>query len=467
MFRSAPTSTGARIVTRFPPSPTGYLHIGGVRTALFNYLFARQQGGTFLLRIEDTDRARSKKEYEDNIIEGLAWLGLSHDNADAPRQSERGDLYRSYLKKLVDAGAAYVSKETPTEEGGREEVIRFRNPNKQVSFDDLVRGRVTFDTTELGDFVIAKSMEEPIYHLAVVVDDFEMGVTHVIRGEDHVSNTPRQILIQEALGFPRPVYAHIPLILASDRSKLSKRHGAVSLTEYRDRGYEPAALINYLALLGWNPGTEQEIFSLEELVRTFDLTKVQKGGAIFSEEKLRWINKEHLKRVPINTFALEAERRLVSATRFKDHGWAIDHSMVLRLAETLLERIDTYADITKLVDDGEVDYLFVAPKYDALSLKWKGEKEHATTLTHLRSVLSFLEAIPEKKWTEEGIKSAVWPYADKEGRGNVLWPYRYALSGRDKSPNPFSLSYVFGKTETLKRLATAIELCERHVATHP
>lgn len=290
-----------KIITRFPPSPTGPVHIGNVRTALFNYLFAKHSGGDFVVRIEDTDKVRSKKEYEEEMLESLEWLGLKRDG-ELWHQSERTEIYRKYLQKLIDKDKAYVSNETegdPTSPRLRgtwnREVVRFRNLNKSVKFDDLVRGTVEFDTTELGDFIIAKSIDEPLYHLAVVIDDFETGITHVIRGEDHISNTPRQILIQEAIGAPRPLYAHLPLILAQDRSKLSKRkHGeSVSLSYYRSKGYSPGAIINYLALLGWNPGTEQEIFTLEELINVFELSKVHKGGAIFDEKKLAWVNRKH------------------------------------------------------------------------------------------------------------------------------------------------------------------------------
>lgn len=272
------------------PSPTGNFHVGSVRTALFNFLFARKNTGKFILRIEDTDKDRSKKEFEDDILESLKWLGLKYD--EFYRQSERIEIYKKYLQKLIDENKAYISAET---EGENREVVRFRNPNKQMVFEDLVRGKVEFDTTELGDFIIAKNLNEPLYHLAVVVDDFEAEITHVIRGEDHISNTPRQILIQEAIDAPRPIYAHLPLILAPDRSKLSKRkHGeSVSLDYYRQKGYLPVAIINYLALLGWNPGTEQEIFTLDELINVFDFSKVHKGGAIFDEKKLAWVNRKH------------------------------------------------------------------------------------------------------------------------------------------------------------------------------
>ena len=266
------------------PSPTGKLHIGGVRTALYNFLYARQNGGKFILRIEDTDKERNKKEYEEDILEGFKWLGLNYD--ELYKQSDRGEIYKKYLEKLISDDLAYEAED---------KVIRFRNPGKDVIFNDLIRGDIKFNTEELGDFVIAKSIDDPLYHLAVVVDDHESGITHIIRGEDHISNTPRQILIQEAIGASRPLYAHLPLILAPDRSKLSKRkHGeSVSLEYYRNKGYSAEAIINYLALLGWNPGTDQEIFTLDELLKVFNLQKVHKGGAILDEKKLSWVNRKH------------------------------------------------------------------------------------------------------------------------------------------------------------------------------
>jgi glutamyl/glutaminyl-tRNA synthetase len=327
------------VITRFPPSPTGVLHVGSVRTALYNYIFARQNNGKFIIRIEDTDRERSKPEFETNIIKGLQWLGLSHDNEKIIRQSEQASTYETYLKKIVDSGHAYISKEAVKEEGQRSEVIRFKNPNKIITFTDLVRGDITFDTTELGDFVIAKSLSEPLYHVAVVVDDHEAGVTHVIRGEDGISNTPRQILIQEAIGASRPIYAHLPLILDAERAKLSKRkHGEkVALDYYVSKGYLKEAILNYLALLGWNPGTEQEIFSLDELVKLFDLAKVQKGGAIFNEEKLKWINKEHVAKLSDDEFNTLARAFIPADLTF-------DEATLLKILKTCKERISTLGE---------------------------------------------------------------------------------------------------------------------------
>jgi glutamyl/glutaminyl-tRNA synthetase len=261
-------------------------------------LFAKKNGGKIIFRFEDTDRERSKKEFGEDILESLKWMGITYDEGPF-RQSDRTEVYKKYIKMMLDSGHAYLSTgEGDTEFAifdpqklttkaltkNRDSVIRFKNPKKKIIFNDLIRGPVEFDTEELGDFVIAKSIDEPIYHLAVVVDDFDMGITHIIRGDDGISNTPRQILIQEAIGAPRPQYAHVPLILAPDRSKLSGRHGAVSIRDYRKMGYLPEALVNYLALLGWNPGTEQEIFNMNELIEAFDISKIQKGGAIFNTE---------------------------------------------------------------------------------------------------------------------------------------------------------------------------------------
>src|SRR5579872_2048667 len=299
-----------KIVVRIPPSPTGYFHVGRARTALLNYLFAKKNDGEIVFRIEDTDKERSKKEYEEDIIDGLAWLGITYDNGPF-RQSERGDIYKKYIQKMLDKGTAYVSQET---EGENKEVIRFKNPNKTLVFNDLIRGDISFDTTELKDFVIAKSITEPLYHLTVVIDDHEMGVTHIIRGDDGISNTPRQILLQEAIGAARPIYAHVPLILAPDKSKMSARHGATSLRDFRAMGYLPEAMVNFLGLLGFNPGGERELYALPELVEVFDLSRVQKGGAVFNVKKLDWYNKEYIKKVP-----KEIQEREILA-RLKKHG---------------------------------------------------------------------------------------------------------------------------------------------------
>jgi glutamyl-tRNA synthetase/nondiscriminating glutamyl-tRNA synthetase len=456
-----------KIVTRFAPSPTGLLHAGNYRTALFTYLFARHQAGTFLLRVEDTDKARSKKEYEDNIIESLEWLGLENDGFF--RQSDRIDIHKKYLQQLIDSGHAYASKETPKNPGDREEVIRFKNPNKKVRFNDLIRGTIEFDTTDLHDFVIARSMDEPIFHLVVVVDDHEMGVTHVIRGEDHISNTPRQILICEALGLTPPLYAHIPLLLAPDRSKLSKRKGALPMTDYRDRGYLKEALLNYMALLGWNPavkdsaGAEREIFSKEELIGLFDLSKVQKGAAIFNEEKLAWMNKIYLAKLSDEEFLKQAKNFMPAELDVTKKA-----TLASKLLPLIREKIQAFGEIKSLfTPEGELSFVAPFPSntsrdrlpYKKEALMWRQEKEITQTKKHLKYVIDMLTVMPDSSadFTADKIKAAIWPYADKTGKGNVLWPMRYALSGKEKSPDPFIIADILGKAESLGRLTVAYE----------
>ncbi len=435
------------VVTRFAPSPTGFLHMGGVRTALFSYLYARQHEGKFILRIEDTDKARNKEEWTEGLVNDLGWLGLTHDVF--AKQSDRIAIHTSYIQKLIDSGHAYISKETPKEEGQRDEVIRFKNPNKVVTFTDIIRGVVSIDTTDLGDFVIARSLEEPVYHLAVVVDDFEMGVTHVIRAEEHLSNTPRHILIQEAIGAPLPVYAHLPLVLASDKSKLSKRkHGeTVSLSYYRSFGYLPEAIVNFVALIGWNPGDERELFTLPELIKEFSLEKVQKGGGVFNVDKLNWINKEYIKK-------LNPDEQLAGIRSFAPE--TVDEPTLKKLLPVLIDRINTWGDVTALFAAGEFDYLFNEPNVPADKLAWKGE-DLAAVREYLTEITNRFKNIDLSLWTPDGIKEALWPYAEEKGRGNVLWPTRMALTGKEKSADPFTVAALIGKEKTIERLERALQ----------
>ncbi|OHA79937.1 MAG: glutamate--tRNA ligase [Candidatus Yonathbacteria bacterium RIFCSPHIGHO2_01_FULL_44_41] len=442
-----------KVITRFAPSPTGVLHIGSVRTALYSWLYARQNNGKFILRIEDTDKERSKKEYEDNIIDGLEWLGLTHD--EFYRQSDRSDVYKRHLLALIADGTAYVSKEEPKELGERSEVIRFKNPNRVVTFHDVARGDISFDTTELGDFVIAKDFESPLYHFAVVVDDFEMRVTHVIRGDDAISNTPRQILIQEALGAPRPVYTHLPMILAPDKSKLSKRHGALAVTEYREEGYLPEAILNFVALMGWNPGNDKEIISLDEMIMLFKLEKIQKGAAVFNIDKLKWLNKHYIKLLPAEKAGKEILARFPEMLRIK----AEDNSEIFsKIIVVILDHISTFGEVRFFAEAGEYRYFFEDPIYPREALLWKDEQEPTRAAEKLEKVLVLLEEIDDVFFTPETIKTAIWDYATEAGRGSVLWPMRYALSGRDKSPDPFILSSILGKEATIRRIENAIKL---------
>ncbi len=440
------------VVTRMAPSPTGHLHIGTARTALFNYLFAKRHNGTFILRTEDTDKERSKKEYEDEILEGLSWLGITWD--EFYRQSERSAMYRTYLEKAIQKERAYVSREESKMRPGEfVEVVRLKNPNTTITFTDEIRGEISFDTTELGDFVIARSLDDALYHFTVVVDDHEMHVTHVIRGEDHISNTPRQILIQEAIGATRPIYAHLPLILAPDRSKLSKRHGAVMLGEYEKQGFLKEAIINYLALLGWNPGTDRELFTLDELTKVFDISGVQKSGAVFNIDKLKWFNKSYLGELDESVFRSYVDAFLPSTVRdypqFSDERYA-------RVIPLIRERSSTGSDIVSDFANGEYDFAFSVPHPDPTLIKWKHDATPRVTLPRLQKVAEIIATMPEELSTETA-KEYLWNYATEVGKGEVLWPLRVSLTGRERSPDPFMVIHIIGSAEAYNRVKTACD----------
>ncbi len=426
----------SHVVTRFAPSPTGLLHAGNYRTAVFAYLFAKHHGGDFVLRIEDTDRERSKPEYEKNILGALEWLSLPYDTF--YRQSEHVSQHRALLARLIDEGKAYISPEAPREGGGRAEVIRFKNLGGIVSFTDMIRGEISMDVGDLKDFVIARSLDEPVFHFAVVADDAAAGITHVVRGEDHIPNTPRQILIQRALGLPTPHYAHLPLILGADRSKLSKRRGARALTDYRDMGFLPHAMLNYLAFLGWNPGDEREYLSREELIFAFDLARVHKGSAIFDEVKLRSVNQYWMRSLPDEEFLVQGN---FEAT-------------LLPVVSLLKERASTFAEARELLA-GELRCLFERPILEKERLLAK-EPLVGKTKEYLDSSVARIEASIEGTTTPEVVKGVLMPYAEQEGRGAVLWPLRYALSGQERSPDPFTLVAILGKEEALARLRSAL-----------
>lgn len=438
------------VVTRFAPSPTGLLHAGNYRTAVFAYLFAKHSGGTFIVRIEDTDAARSKPEYEANIFESLAWLGLP---ADATyRQSEHRPRHRELLEKLVASGTAYVSKETPQAPGDREEVIRLKNIGGAITFSDMIRGEITTDVSDLGDFIIARSFDEPVFHFAVAVDDADEGVTHVIRGADHISNTARQMLVQRALNLPTPLYAHLPLILDSSHKKLSKRAGAKALTDYRDLGILPEALLNYLAFLGWNPGDEREYLSREELIKDFSLSRIQKGSAIFDETKLKSVNQHWMRTLSDDAFLAQM-------------GDLRNPEILQKTVPLLKERAQTFKEAREMLS-GELSCLFSAPSpsRDRLLAKEPADRP-GIAKTALESLLEAVKSLP-KGVSAEAVKEALMPLADEEeargkgGRGAVLWPLRYALSGQDRSPDPFTLIAIIGSEEALSRIRNAIAILE-------
>ncbi len=440
-----------KVVTRFAPSPTGKAHAGGYRTAMYAWLYARQQGGEFVLRIEDTDRARNVPEAKDDIFEALKWLGLNHDRMYI--QSENLDRHREVLHQFIKEDKAYVSREEAKDGSGvMKDVIRFRNPNKSITFTDLIRGPITIDTTDLGDFVIARNIDDPLYHLVVVIDDHDEGITHVIRAEEHISNTPRHILLHEALGWEIPQYAHLPLVLTADKKKLSKRKGALAMTDYANLGYLPAAVFNCITMLGWNPadpGSEQEIFSIDDLIKRFDFDRMQKSGAVFREEKLDWFNREYIKQLDSSVFWTHGEKWVPQWVYEID----TEYTMLAKIEYLLRDRIAKFADIKAFFDAGEFDYFFKDPVYTSQMLVWKTDTlENAKV--HLAQTKELVQGTTD--WTVDSIKAVLMPYAEEGGKGNVLWPLRVALSGRDKSPDPFELASILGKDATLARIDMAL-----------
>ncbi len=442
----------SKVVTRIAPSPTGYLHFGLARTALFSYLFARKAGGEFILRIEDTDVARNSPEYEADIIEELEWLSLNSDRRF--RQSEHKARHAQCLRTLIEKGLAYESEEPAKQDPSKTvKVIRLRNSGEEVVFTDLIRGEIRFDTTELGDFVIARSIDDPLYHLAVVVDDEDEGVTHIIRGEDHISNTPRHILLQRALGFKMPTYAHIPLILMPDRSKMSKRKHESSVKHYREQGIVPEALINYLALLGWNPGGEREFYTLAELVEIFDLSRVQKGGAIFDEVKLFSINQHWMRKLSDDDFIARGNLEADNPRKLQ------------RIVPLLKERAKTFNEAREMLS-GELSCFFNEPKLDKNQLLLKEPTGRSgIAITALKGLLEPIMGLGGPLSSDQ-VKEAIMPLADAEeakgkgGRGAVLWPLRYALSGQERSPDPFTLISILGSKEAISRIRRAIAILE-------
>jgi len=462
------------IRVRFAPSPTGYLHIGGVRTALYNWLFARQNAGKFILRIEDTDLNRSTPEAIRWILDGLGWMGLDWDEGPFV-QTERVGLYNEHIDHLLAAGKAYRCFCTPAEletmrkkalaqnlplkydgrcrnlkEGERsgEHTIRFKAPQDgQIVIEDLIRGSVTFDQTQMDDLIIRRSDGSPTYNLTVVVDDALMGVTHVIRGEDHLSNTPRQVQLYEAFGYEVPKFGHMSLILGPDREKLSKRHGAASISEFMEMGYLPEALVNYLVRLGWSHG-DQEIFSLEEVLEHWRLEDVGKSPAVFDHQKLEWLNGQWMKRVPSGEIA----RRLIpflEKTGFVDQDRAPDLEWLEKLVLTLRERSLTLVEMA-----GKADFYFEELPYEA-------EPAQKFLTTDIESLMEkageFLGTVDPfdhetlytktKDWLEDqGLKLKV-----------LAQPLRVALTFRKDSPGLFEVMEVLGKEKTLKRIAGARE----------
>lgn len=478
--------------TRFAPSPTGYMHVGGVRTALFAWLYARQQGGQFLLRIEDTDKEREIEGSIGHIIESLRWLGIEWDEGPdngGPHepyiQSLRLSVYHEYAQKLIASGHAYpdpYSQEEleafraqadaekrpflfrdhrPAEVGewNGSTPLRFRVPElKRYEWHDLVWGDLSAGEEALDDFILIKSDGYPTYNFAHIVDDIEMGITHVIRGEEFISSTPKFLSVYDAFGIAPPTFATPPVILGPDgKKKLSKRDGAKDLLEYRAEGYLPEAVVNYLAFLGWNPGTEQEIFSREELIEAFNFEQVHRSGAHFNEEKLQFINQQWMRRLSVDEFIAAGQL-------------GIDESMHEKLRKTvplLQERARTFQEAREMLQ-GELACLFETPTVQKVGLAAKepeGEALGAFTRRALSAQLEKVQSLPADAEIE-AIKDELMAYADQNpkeqgGRGAVLWPLRYALSGRERSPDPFTLIYILGKDEAILRIEAALAILDK------
>jgi glutamyl-tRNA synthetase len=458
------------IRTRFAPSPTGLLHIGGVRTALFSWLYARRHGGEFILRIEDTDRERSTEAATQVILDGMQWLGLDHDEGPY-YQTQRMDRYREVLAQFLAAGHAYrcyctkeeleemrnkqtAAKQNPRYDGtcrnrtqpraGIDPVVRFKNPiDGSVIVEDVIHGNVAFDNGQLDDLIIARSDGTPTYNFCVVVDDMDMKVTHVIRGDDHLNNTPRQINMLRALGAPTPVYAHVPMILGADGAKLSKRHGAVSVLQYRDDGYLPEALLNYLVRLGWSHG-DQEVFSMEEMQQLFDIRDVNKAASAFNPEKLLWLNQQHIMRAAPERLAEYLKPQLAAL------GVAVtDERTLVAVAKALRERAKTLREMAQ-------NSLFFFRDFSGYDEKAAKKSLTAESVAPLRSVRDKLSALDE--WTAAGTHEAVNQTATElgVGLGKVAQPVRVAVVGTSVSPPIDVTLEVLGRATTLRRLDDAL-----------
>lgn len=435
------------VKVRFAPSPTGYLHIGGARTALFNWLFARHHKGVFLLRIEDTDQQRSTDEATQAILDSMKWLGLDWD--EGPYfQSERLPIYKEYAERLVAQGKAFYDTDAECRKA-----IRFKMLDGVTEFDDLIHGTITFDASLIEDFVILKADGFPTYNFACVVDDADMGITHIIRGDDHISNTPKQIALYQAFGLKLPEFGHIPMILGEDGSRLSKRHGATSVTEYRDRGYTPHALVNFLALLGWSPGNDQEIISLPEMIEKFTLKRANKTSAQFNNTKLDWMNGQYIKNTPVEELTAEVEKYFGKAgidTKRLPGGW------LMSLVRLYQERFKTFQDLLNQTGCFFSDTI----EYDAAAVDKFLKKERIAVL--LKEVYAALSSAVnfDKKNLEDSLRALT----EKAGVGfsKIAQPLRVAITGKSVSAGIFETMELLGKEKTLKRLTYATDnLCEK------
>jgi glutamyl-tRNA synthetase len=466
---------------RFAPSPTGYLHVGGARTALFNWLLARKEGGVFVLRVEDTDRQRSEAEHTEAILHGLRWLGIDWDEGpyfqsdgverhrrDAHRLLERGAAYRDFsdpaaVRAEAEARGMHPSRVAreqaealgPAEaeqraEAGEAHALRFRVPDGETRFTDMVHGEMRFGNDDIDDLVILRSDGTPTYNLAVVSDDAEMGITHVIRGDDHLSNTPKQVLLYRALGYAEPVFGHVPLILGADGKRLSKRHGATAVGEYETQGILPEAMFNFLALLGWNPGDEREVMGRGELVQAFSAERILKKSAVFDVEKLSWLNGRHLAETPSEALLGRVRGRLrdvdgLDPHRLADDGWL---SSVVDLLKTRARTVEDMAEQA-------VPYVADAYPFSEKAVAKHWAKDPDATVARLEGVAG---VIAEGVWSEEALEQRVRSLAEEMGlgAGKLIHPLRVALTGQMASPGIFEVMLVLGRERCLERLQEGV-----------
>jgi glutamyl-tRNA synthetase len=474
---------------RFAPSPTGYLHVGGARTALFNWLYARRHGGAFVLRIEDTDAERSSWEMVSGIVDGLRWLGLDWDEGPdvggrhGPYfQSQRLEKYRAMAARLVADGHAYYCYCNPDtlkrrrdeaqargdawrydrtccalpperiaelEATGAPRAIRFKLPDGVTRFDDLVHGTITFDHADIEDFVVLRSDLQPTYHLCVVVDDIDMEITHVVRGDDHISNTPKQVLLYQAFGRPVPAFAHVPLILGPDKKRLSKRHGATSVTEYRRLGYLPEAMVNFLALLGWSPGDDREVLTRDELIAAFTLEGISGGNAVFNPEKLDWFNSEHITRMPAAEIVRRIEPELRDAGLWREELATMRRAWLHAIVDLVKPRLKRLSDII----DQASPFLRDAVEPDpAAAAKYLSSAHLAPHLTALRERLARVDPFEPAP-----IEAALREVAAARGvtAASLIHATRVAVTGQSVSPGLFEVLALVGRERVLDRLAVA------------
>jgi len=474
-------NSNKKIVTRFAPSPTGFLHIGGIRTALYAWAYARKNNGKFILRIEDTDKAREIEGSIEHIIESLKWIGIDWDEGpdiggpNAPyKQSERIDSYLKYAKILVDKGLAYADPYTeeevevfrkkadeekkpflyrdhrpenpPTWDGTQP--LRFKVTDvKSYEWKDLVRGHLKAGPEALDDFILIKSDGYPTYNFAHIIDDLEMGITHVMRADEFISSTPKFLSLYDALGIERPEYITLPPIMGPDgKKKLGKRDGAKDFLEYRKEGYLPEAMMNFLVFIGWNPGSDKEIITREEFINLFNIKQIHISGGQFNEEKLDWINKEHIKKL--------SQEKLEKYV----FEWLPKELQIKKIIPVIVERISKFGDIKEMLEKGELDFFVNQPNYEKEKLIYKNAFPEQISV-NLQKAIDGLGEINENDFNHENIKGVLMMLAFKIlPRGELLHPVRFALTGLDKSPDPFILAEILGKQETIARLNNAIKI---------